>query len=86
LLLRIGTVPPQGAGQQVKRYADRSYLKPLLVKNEGSERFHFGATHQAFPESSTEMAFEVIVLKDLLNFLQDPDAESARQKLVYKDA
>jgi len=68
-----------------KRYADRFYLKPLLVGDEGSERFHYGATHQAFPESSTEMAFEVIVLKDLLNFLADPLAEAARQKLLYKD-
>jgi len=31
------------------------------------------------------MAFEVIVLKDLLNFLADPAAEAARQKLYYKD-
>ena len=69
----------------VSKRHSRFYLKPLLVNEEGSERFHFAATHQAFLDSSTEMAFEVIVLKDLLNFLADPVAESARQRLVHKD-
>jgi hypothetical protein len=67
------------------RYRDKYYFKSLLVNEEGSERFHFGATHQAFADSSSEWAFEVIVLKDLLNYLTDRESEEARQKQVYKD-
>lgn len=68
-----------------KRYKDRYFFKSLLVDDEGSERFHFGATHQAFPESTTEMAFEVIILKDLLSYIGDRASEEARQKQFYKD-
>jgi hypothetical protein len=67
------------------RYKDKYYFKSLLVGDEGSERVHFGATHQAFPESSSEMAFEVLVLKDLLAFIGDRASEEARQKHYYKD-
>jgi hypothetical protein len=67
------------------RYKDKYYFKSLLVGDEGSERVHFGATHQAFPESSSEMAFEVLVLKDLLAFIGDRTSEEARQKHYYKD-
>lgn len=66
-------------------YKDRFYLKPLLVGDEGGERIQYGATHQAFSESSQDLRFEVIVLKDLLAYLQDPSAEVARQKIVYSD-
>lgn len=68
-----------------KRYKDKFFFKSLLVGDEGSERCHYGATHQAFPESAAEMAFEVIVLQDLLNFVADRASEEARQKLYYKD-
>lgn len=68
-----------------RRYQDKYYFRSLLVGDEGSERVHFGATHQAFPESSSEMAFEVIVLKDLLSFIADRTSEEARQKHYYKD-
>jgi hypothetical protein len=66
-------------------YRDKFFFRSLLVGDEGSERIHFGATHQAFTESSTELAFEVIVLKDLLNFVEDRASEEARQKQYYKD-
>jgi len=68
-----------------RRYKDKFYFKSLLVGDEGSERLHFGATHQAFTDSSSEMLFEVIVLKDLLGFIADRPAEEARQKQFYKD-
>ena len=67
------------------RYRDKFYFRSLLVGEEGSERLHFGATHAAYTDISGEMAFEVIVLKDLLNFLTDRAEEEARQKLYYKD-
>jgi hypothetical protein len=68
-----------------KRYKDRFYFRSLLVGDEGSERVHFGATHQAFAASSSEPAFEVIVLSDLLAFIEDPASEEARQKEYYRD-
>lgn len=68
-----------------QRYRDKFYFRSLLVTDEGSERVHYGATHQAFPDSSSEMAFEVIVLKDLIGFLTDRTEEEARQKTYYKD-
>jgi len=67
------------------RYKDKYFFRSLLVGDEGSERVHFGATHQAFPESSSEMAFEVIVLKDLLAYIADRSSEEVRQKHHYKD-
>lgn len=66
-------------------YKDRFYLKPLLVGDEGSDRINYGATHQAFSESSQDLRFEVIVLKDLLAYLLDPVKEEARQRVTYGD-
>lgn len=67
------------------RYRDKFYFRSLLVADEGSERVHFGATHQAFADSASEMSFEVLVLKDLIGFLTDRSEEEARQKMYYKD-
>ena len=66
-------------------YKDRFYMKSLLIGDEGGERIHYGATHQAFSESSQDRRFEVVVLKDLLAYLLDPTGEEARQKIVYAD-
>lgn len=66
-------------------YKDRFYLKPLLVGDEGGDRIYYGATHQAFSESSQDLRFEIIALKDLLGFLLNPADEEARQKIVYTD-
>jgi hypothetical protein len=68
-----------------KHYKDKFFFRSLLINDEGSERVHYGATHQAFSDSSSEMAFEVLVLKDLLNFIEDRASEEARQKQYYKD-
>ena len=69
------------------RYKSKFYLQPLLVGDEGSSRQIFGATHQAFATGSQgSPAFEVIVLEDLLNWLQDPTGEEARQKRAYRDS
>lgn len=67
-------------------FRSKFYLQPLLVGDEGSSRLVFGATHQAFPTGSQEAAFELIVLEDLLKWLQDPASEEARQRLAYRDA
>jgi hypothetical protein len=67
-------------------YKSKFYLQPLLVGDEGSSRQIFGATHQAFSTGSQDAAFEILVLEDLLNWLQDPSSEEARQKLAYRDA
>jgi len=68
-----------------KRYKDRFFFRPLLIGDGGSERTHFGATHQAVSESSQEVRFEVLILKDLLAYLSNPQEEEARQKQFYKD-
>jgi hypothetical protein len=68
-----------------KRYKDRFFFRSLLVGDEGSERIAYGATHQAFSESSQDRRFEVMVLKDLLSYLSNPSEEEARQKQFYKD-
>jgi hypothetical protein len=67
-------------------YKSKFYLQPLLVADEGSSRDLFGATHQAFSSGSQDPAFEVLVLEDLLNWLQDQASEEARQKLAHRDA
>jgi hypothetical protein len=56
------------------------------VGDEGSSRQIFGATHQAFSAGSSEQpAFELLILEDLMSWLQDAPGEEARQKLRYKD-
>ena len=55
------------------------------MADEGSGRQIFGTTHQAFATGSQEPTFELLVLEDLLNWLQDPLSEEARQKLAYRD-
>jgi hypothetical protein len=68
------------------RYKSKFYLQSLLIGDEGSSRSIFGATHQAFATGAQgSPAFEVIVLEDLLSWLQDPLSEEARQKRAYRD-
>jgi hypothetical protein len=67
-------------------FRTKFYLQPLLIGDEGSSRQIFGATHQAFASGSlVTPAFEVIILEDLLNWLQNPADEEARQKRAYRD-
>ena len=71
------------AGEQ---FRERFYLQSLLIGDEGSTRQIFGATHQAFSVGSQEQpAFELLILEDLIAWLQDPAGEEARQKLRCKD-
>ena len=71
------------AGNQ---YKGRFDLQPLLVGDEGSSRQIFGATHQVFSVGAQEQpAFELLVLEDLISWLQDPAGEEARQKTRYRD-
>jgi Histidine kinase-, DNA gyrase B-, and HSP90-like ATPase len=67
-------------------FKSKFFLQPLLVGDEGSSRELFGSTHQAFPTGSQEAAFELLVLEDLLSWLQNPSSEEARQRLAYRDA
>jgi Histidine kinase-, DNA gyrase B-, and HSP90-like ATPase len=71
------------AGDQ---FRERFYLQSLLVGDEGSTRQVFGATHQVFSIGSQDQpAFELLILEDLISWLQDPVGEEARQKLRYRD-
>lgn len=67
-------------------YREKYYLQSLLVGDEGSSRNIYGATHQAFPVSSNQPEFELIVLDDLLRWIRDSTDEEARQKRVYRDS
>lgn len=68
------------------RYKSKFYLQSLLVGDEGSSRQIFGSTHQAFAAGSQNTpAFELLILEDLLSWLQDPAGEEARQKRAYRD-
>ncbi len=70
-----------------KKFKERFYLQSLLVGDEGSAREVFGATHQVFAVGSgSHSSFEVIVLEDLLKWIQDPLDEEARQSREYKDS
>lgn len=69
-----------------KQFREKYYLNSLLVGDEGANRQVFGATHQAFPDGAGQQPdFEVCILEDLLRFLQDPQAEEARQKTRYSE-
>jgi Histidine kinase-, DNA gyrase B-, and HSP90-like ATPase len=69
-----------------EHYKERFYLQPLLVGDEGSSRQIFGATHQVFSVGAQEHpAFELLILDDLIAWLQDPAGEEARQKTRYRD-
>ena len=67
-------------------FKEHFYLQSLLVGDEGSSRQIFGATHQVFKTGGQEQpAFELLILEDLIAWLQDPMGEEARQKTRYKD-
>ncbi len=67
-------------------FREKFFFQPLLVGEEGSSRQIFGSTHQAFTQGSHDRpAFEVLILEDLLSWLQDPAEEEARQKRAYRD-
>lgn len=56
-------------------------VSSLLVGDEGSVRGFYGATHALY--QSREKRFEILCLRDLCNYLRDPDDELARQKQLY---
>jgi len=67
-------------------YKERFYFEPLLVGDEGSARGLFGSTHQAYSAGAHgQPLFEVVVLEDLVAWLQDPVTEEARPKRKYRD-
>ncbi len=69
-----------------KQFHEKYYLNSLLVGDEGSNRQVFAATHQAFPDGGGQQPdFEVCILEDLINYLQDPVAEEIRQKTKYQE-
>jgi hypothetical protein len=68
------------------RYKEKFFLSSLLPGDEGLSRELYGATHQAFAVGShTQPAFEVLILEDLLSWLQNPADEEARQRRAYRD-
>jgi hypothetical protein len=68
-----------------KAYKQRFTLDSLLIGDEGSTRQIYGSTHKAYTDGSSTPAFEVLVLEDLIQWFQDPQAEEARQKQTYRD-
>lgn len=69
-----------------KQFKERYFLNSLLVGDEGTNRQVFGATHQAYPDGGGQQPhFEVCILEDLMNYLQDPVQEQIRQKVKYSD-
>jgi len=69
-----------------KAYKEKFQFESLLVADEGSSRQCFGSTHHAYAVGAHDRpAFEVIVLEDLLAWLQNPADEEARQRSKYKD-
>jgi hypothetical protein len=69
------------------QYKGRFDLQPLLVGDEGSSRQVFGTTHQVFSVGAQEHpAFELLILEDLIAWLQDPVGEEARQKTRFRDS
>lgn len=68
-----------------KKFLEKYYLNSLLVDDEGTGREFFGSTHQVYRDGQQKPVFELVVLEDLLNFLQKPDEEIARQRQKYRD-
>ncbi len=68
-----------------KSFKEKYFLNSLLIGDEGSSRVIYGATHQAYAEGARQVEFEVLILEDLLNYLQDPESEEARQKQRYSE-
>jgi hypothetical protein len=66
-------------------YKERFYIQSMLVGDEGSVRQIFGATHRVFSHGSNQPEFELIVLEDLMDWLQSPIDEEVRQKHHYGD-
>ena len=56
-------------------------LEPFLVGDEGSNREIFGSTHAMM--LSHQKLMEVVVLRDLLDWIADPVAARAKQKTTY---
>ena len=54
----------------------------LLVRDEGANRFVYGATHAAYQDR--ERRFEIICLKDLIGFLRDPAPVTAAHEQRFK--
>lgn len=67
------------------RFKSRYYFSSLLVGDEGNGREIFGSTHQVYRDGATGRVFELVILSDLIQFLQDPEAEIARQRTIYND-
>lgn len=69
------------------RYLDKVELKSLLIDNRGgAERLTFGATHLAYLSGHYEShIYEVIILKDLISFLNNRTEEISNQYRKYKD-
>jgi hypothetical protein len=69
-----------------EHFKERFYLQSLLIGDEGSSRQIYGATHQVFSVGAHEQpVFELLILEDLIAWLQDAAGEEARQKTRYRD-
>lgn len=70
--------------QATGEYQSLLELKSFLAGQSALDRVFFGSTHAAYRVAGgNEPEFEVVILKDLLNYLLDSAAEEARQKTLY---
>jgi hypothetical protein len=63
-------------------YQERYRVTSLLVGDEGAGRSVYGSTHALYQER--EKRFEIICLRDLFEYLRDPDPVLARHKEQFK--
>ena len=63
-------------------YRERYRIVSLLARDEGASRFVYGATHAAYQDR--ERRFEIICLRDLIDFLRDPAPVIAAHEQRFK--
>lgn len=61
---------------------DGYYLTSYLIGDEGSSRAFFGATHRCYINQS--LCFDVIILKDLIDYIVDSPKVVARHRAMYE--
>ena len=65
------------------RYKERYQAVPLLLPDNLHLREFHGLTHLFYDDNTGEKRMDVIVLSDLLRYLDDPQAEETRQEELF---
>ncbi len=64
-----------------KDFQKKFELRSLLVGDEGATRTYYGSTHVAYLD--TQPVFEIMILEDLLDYIQDRIVADASQRKKY---